>query len=129
MKRKLLGVCPVCGEHLAVTELSCKDCGTTLKGEFRLSKFDYLPNELQEFALVFIKNAGNIKGVERDLNVSYPTVKKNLDELIRRLGFSTVLTTENIVENEKMTKEEILHALKNKEITFEIAEKMLKEIK
>ena len=75
----------------------------------------------------FIKNAGNIKGVERDLNVSYPTVKKNLDELIRKLGFSTIDTSAFIVENEKMTKEDILKALKRKEITFEVAEKLLKE--
>ncbi len=127
MKKKLLGNCPVCEEKLFITELSCKDCKTTIRGEFKLSKFDYLSPELQEFALIFIKNAGNIKGVERDLNVSYPTVKKNLDELIRKLGFSTMDTSAFIVENEKMTKEDILKALKRKEITFEVAEKLLKE--
>ncbi|MDE5715376.1 MAG: DUF2089 domain-containing protein [Anaeroplasmataceae bacterium] len=124
MKKKLLGLCPVCDQRLSVTELSCKECGTTLKGEFKLSKFDYLSSELQEFALIFIKNAGNIKGVEKELNISYPTVKKNLDELIRSLGFSSL----NIAIEEKMSREEILAALKRKEITFEVAEKMLKEL-
>ncbi len=124
MRKKLLGTCPVCDGKLVVSELTCKDCGTKIKGEFNLSKFDYLSSELQEFALIFIKNAGNIKSVERDLNISYPTVKKNLDELIRNLGFDTV----NIVPEEKMTRAEILKALKNKEITFEMAEKMLKDV-
>lgn len=124
MRKKLLGNCPVCNERLFVTEMTCKDCKTQIKGEFTLSKFDYLSQELQEFALVFLKNAGNIKGVEKELNISYPTVKKNLDELISALGFDTV----NVVPEEKMTRKEILEALKNKEITFEVAEKMLKEI-
>lgn len=124
MKKKLLGTCPVCDGKLVVSELTCKDCGTKIKGEFNLSKFDYLSGELQEFALIFIKNAGNIKSVERDLNISYPTVKKNLDELIKNLGFDTV----NIIPEEKMTRTEILRALKNKEITFETAEKMLKDV-
>lgn len=123
MKKKLLGTCPFCEDKLFITELSCKSCGTRISGQFELSKFDYLSNELQQFALVFIKNAGNIKGVERDLNISYPTVKKNLDELIRALGFDTSM----VVIKEKMTRTEILSALKNKEITFEQAEKLLKE--
>lgn len=124
LKKRLLGICPICDGRLSVSELSCKECGTTVRGEFKLSKFDYLSSDLQEFAYIFIKNAGNIKGVEKELNISYPTVKKNLDELIRSLGFSTI----NIPIEEKMTREEILTALKRKEITFEVAEKMLKEL-
>ena len=61
MKKKLLGTCPVCSEKLIVSELSCKSCGTKIQGEFKLGKFDYLSEELQNFALIFIKNAGNIK--------------------------------------------------------------------
>lgn len=124
MKKKLLGNCPICNEKLVITEMSCPDCGTKLSGKFMLSRFDYLSAELQEFALVFIKNAGNIKGVEKDLNISYPTVKKNLDELIKALGFDTVA----VIEEEKMSRTEILAALRNKEVSFETAEKMLKEL-
>lgn len=123
MKKKLLGTCPFCDDKLVITELTCKSCGTKINGEFSLSKFDYLSNELQQFALVFIKNAGNIKGVEKDLNISYPTVKKNLDELIRSLGFDASMAS----IKEKMTRAEILTALKQKEISFEQAEKLLKE--
>lgn len=124
MKKKLLGNCPVCGGRFIVTELECKNCESKLQGEFQLSKFDYLSNELQEFALIFIKNAGNIKGVEKDLGVSYPTVKKNLSELIRSLGYESKM----ILTDEKMSREEVLSSLKRKEISFEEAEKMLKEL-
>ncbi len=124
MRKKLIGNCPVCNERLFVTEMTCKECKTQIKGDFTLSKFDYLSQELQEFALVFLKNAGNIKGVEKELNISYPTVKRNLDELINALGFTNVST----MPEEKMTRQEILEALKKKEISFEAAEKLLKEI-
>lgn len=124
MKKKLLGTCPVCDGRLFVTELTCRACDTKLHGEFQLSKFDYLSSELQEFALVFIKNAGNIKGVEKDLGVSYPTVKKNLAELIRNLGYES----KDVILEEKMTREEVLRALKRKELSFDEAEKLLKEL-
>lgn len=124
MKKRLLGNCPVCGDRFVVTELTCKNCDSKLQGEFQLSKFDYLSTELQEFALVFIKNAGNIKGVEKDLGVSYPTVKKNLTELIRSLGYES----REVLSDENLSREEVLRALKQKEISFEEAEKMLKEL-
>lgn len=124
MKKKLLGRCPICDGKLAVTELTCNSCDTKLKGEFQLSKFDYLTPELQEFALIFLKNAGNIKGVEKDLGVSYPTVKKNLAELIKNLGYETKV----VLPEEKLSRTEILEALKRKEISFDEAEKMLKEL-
>ena len=116
LKKKLLGACPVCGG---------KVCETKISGKFSLSKFDCLSSELQEFALIFIKNAGNIKGVEKDLGVSYPTVKKNLAELIKNLGYES----NAILPEEKMTKEEILSALRRKEIDFDEAQKLIKELK
>ena len=73
---------------------------------------------------MFIKNGGNIKLIEKELNISYPTVKKNLDELINALGFEKI----NEVEATKLTKEDVYRALKNGEISFEEAEEMLKEV-
>lgn len=123
MAKKLLGSCPVCDSKIVVSELKCTDCDTRIQGEFALSKFDYLTPEQQEFTLIFIKNAGNIKAIEKELNISYPTIKKKLDDVIKALGFDTVT-----VVAAKMTKQEILSALKRKEITFEAAEKLLKEV-
>lgn len=122
-KKKLLGTCPVCGEKLTVSELSCEECGTRYIGDFKLSKFDYLPEELQNFALVFIKNAGNIKQVEAELGISYPTVKKNLETLIDRLGFDR-----SVVSTVKLTREGVLKMLKNGEIDFDEAEELLKNL-
>ncbi len=122
-KKKLLGTCPICGERLTVKELGCDDCGTRYIGDFKLSKFDYLPEELQNFALVFIKNAGNIKQVEAELGISYPTVKKNLETLIDRLGFD-----KSVASSVKFTREGVLKMLKNGEIDFDEAEELLKNL-
>lgn len=124
MNKKVIGTCPVCGENLSVSVLTCNECNTSIHGNFNLSKFDYLSVSQQEFALVFIKNGGNIKLIEKELNISYPTVKKNLDELINALGFEKI----NEVEATKMSKEDVYKALKNGQITFDEAEEMLKEV-
>lgn len=123
MKRRILGTCPVCDARLYVTTLTCKECSTSINGEFSLSKFDYLPSELQDFALIFLKNAGNIKAIEREMNISYPTVKKYLDEVIKGLGFNNV-----DYEAPPLTRTDILKMLKNGEIDFAEAEEMLKKI-
>ncbi len=120
IRKKLLGTCPICEKKLVVSELKCLECGTTLKGEFPLSKFDYLPADLQNFALIFIKNAGNIKSIEREMNISYPTVKKYLESLIDGLNFDRAA-----ISSVAPSREDVLKMLKSGEIDFDEAEAML----
>ena len=124
MKKQIIGKCPICDGNLIVSELTCTSCNTKINVEFNLSKFDNLSPDQQNFALIFIKNQGNIKLIEKEMNISYPTVKKNLSDLINSLGFDEV----SVYENNKMTKEEIMQAIKNKEMTLDEAYKLLKEI-
>ena len=49
--------------------------------------FRSLAREHQEFIEVFVRCRGNIKEVERDLGVSYPTVRARLEDTIRALGY------------------------------------------
>lgn len=123
MERKVLGKCPVCDEKLQVTQLQCPHCKIKIEGEFTMSKFDYLTPEQQTFALVFLKNAGNIKSIENELNISYPTVKKCLDEVICGLGFQEVINN----RASKLTRKEILSMIAKDEISLEEAEKLIKD--
>lgn len=120
MKKNVLGTCPVCSSRLDVTELHCNDCDTTIRGTFKLDKFSYLSKEQKYFIEVFLKNRGNIKEIEKDLGISYPTVKKNLENVINALGYGEV------AENENLNKEAILEKLSNGEISSEEAMKMIK---
>ena len=78
--------CPVCGERLALTRLSCGDCGTELSGAFGSCDFCALGDEDRDILRVFLSSRGNMKDVERHLGVSYPTARSRFDALLGRLG-------------------------------------------
>lgn len=70
---------------MTVTEYKCKKCGITISGDFKKSDFWNLDHLQLKFAEIFLKNRGNIKDVEKELGVSYPSVKKLLDNLVSSL--------------------------------------------
>lgn len=125
MKKQVITKCPICGDELIVKKLECKNCHSVIKGDFYLSKLNYLSNEQLEFVLIFIKNAGNIKLIEKELNISYPTVKKNLEDVIKALGFQV---KENETKFNYESRKDVLTALKEEKITYEEAKELLKDI-
>ena len=85
--KKIISRCPVCDGQLKVTKLKCENCQTVIENDFTLSKFDYLSEEELHFTETFIRCRGNIKEVEKELGISYPTVRARLDGIIRALGY------------------------------------------
>jgi len=61
--------------------LACQACNSELHGTFPLPRLARLPKELQDVVEVFLRCRGNIKEVERELGISYPTVSKKLDAI------------------------------------------------
>lgn len=122
MKREISGNCPICGDPVEITEVSCNSCDTTIRGHFRMCKFCQLTKEQKDFAEIFIKNRGNIKEIERELGISYPTVKGKLDTLIEALGYKP-----QPVDNTADGRREILERLDRGEITSEEAINLLNE--
>ncbi len=55
-----------------------------------------------------MKNQGNIKAVEKEMNISYPTVKKILNDVLVTLGY------EKVKDNGADKRREILEKLANK---------------
>lgn len=100
----VISVCPVCKHDLRVAKLKCDHCDTVIEGDFTLSKFNYLETDKLYFIEVFIKNRGNIKAIEKELNISYPTVKKMLDEVITVLGYSPDQYGDDDFESEQTKK-------------------------
>lgn len=119
MAYKILCKCPVCSSRLKVTRLKCDECSTVVENKFELSKFDYLNNEQLNFVEVFLKSRGNIKDVEKELGVSYPTVRAKLDEVITTLGY-TVLK-----QKPSTDKKDVIDMLEKGEITADEALTML----
>jgi len=81
-----IGRCPQCGRPLSITQLSCAPCGLKIEGSFSNCKFCQLEQEQLNFLEVFVKCRGVIREVEKELGLSYPTVRSRLDDLIAALG-------------------------------------------
>ena len=59
--------CPSCEGKLFVTQLSCSECETTIKGQYELPQTAYLNSEDENFLKVFLAARGSIKEVEKRL--------------------------------------------------------------
>ena len=111
---RVVGKCPACSHsQYDIVKLRCRNCGTTVEGTFGLSRLGSLPNEHQEFIEIFVKCRGNIKDVERELGISYPTVRGRLDRAIEALGFAE--------QDVAARRTEVLNALERREISPEEA--------
>lgn len=119
MKREVLGKCPVCGDELFVSKLSCHNCHTHIEGDFSLCKFCKLTDEQKQFVEIFIKSRGNIKEIEKEMGISYPTVRGKLENVIESLGYNPKYS------ESKIDKKEILRKLDSGEITSDEALKLL----
>lgn len=87
MPHDVISTCPVCSNELAVTRLHCGSCGTTLEGDFSVGRFGRLSREQLALLESFLRSRGNLRDMERELGISYPTVRSRVEQLVRSLGF------------------------------------------
>src|SRR5918998_2047110 len=88
MVHDVIATCPVCTNELTITRLHCRSCGTALEGEFGVGRFGRLDRDQMALLESFLRSRGNLKEMERELGISYPTVRGRVDALIRSLGLS-----------------------------------------
>jgi hypothetical protein len=88
MARDVISTCPVCEGELAITRLHCRTCGTALEGEFGVGRFGRLSREQLALLESFLRSRGNLKDLERELGISYPTVRGRIEALLRALGLA-----------------------------------------
>lgn len=112
--------CPVCDHELTIKSYQCKHCGTKIEGDFKLDKFSRLSQEEKDFIELFVMKRGSIKDIEKELGISYPTVRNKLDEVIAALGYKVETSNSRV---------EILQMLDNGEISMEEAQKLLEQIR
>ncbi|MCP4133765.1 MAG: DUF2089 domain-containing protein [bacterium] len=107
MKKNIqeISSCPFCNGEIFIKEVECSHCHTEIRGHFRPNRFNLFSKEQLYFIEVFLKNEGNIKLVEKDLGISYPTVKSKLQKITGILGYRP---QENKEESEEKSKERII---------------------
>lgn len=96
--KKMISQCPCCNGKLYIATLQCPDCGMELKNTFQMSLFEALSDQEFSFLVAFLQHRGNLKNVQNELNISYPTAKKKLDELLARLELTE--GTDNEIDEE-----------------------------
>jgi hypothetical protein len=127
MPHDVISICPVCANELAVTRLHCRSCGTTLEGDFSVGRFGRLNRDQLTLLESFLRSRGNLREMERELGISYPTVRSRVEALVRALGFGPRADAEEIDEPPSepvvtpQTRAEILEALARHEISAEAA--------
>jgi hypothetical protein len=109
MEQTVILTCPACGGRMEATRLRCLSCDVTVEGHFAASPFERLTAEQQEFAKTFLAARGNIKLVERQLGMSYPTERNRLDAVRRARG----LPDRAAGEEEKPDVREVLDKLES----------------
>lgn len=120
----VIGQCPICGETLAVTRLHCRNCDTTVEGNFALGRLYYLRPEQLSFVETFIRCEGKITRVEQEMGMSYPAVRARLSEVIRSLGYEVGDSDREGISEE--TRKEILAQLSEGTISAEEALELLR---
>ncbi|NLW17475.1 MAG: DUF2089 domain-containing protein, partial [Firmicutes bacterium] len=84
-----------------------------------------LTPEQKHFVEVFLKSRGNIKEVERELGISYPTVRGRLDNVLEAMGYRVEQEDQAEVSRQRR---HILEQLANGEIGADEAVKLLKNL-
>jgi len=117
--------CPICGGEVVVTQISCRDCDTTIDGRFSSRTFSQLTPEQMDFVETFVRLEGKITHMEKELGFSYPTIRKLLHDVIRALGYEPG-GEEEISELSEEERQSILEGLDTGKINYEDAMKQLK---
>ena len=82
---KLPTQCPSCTEALTVSQLKCEHCTTLISGNYPLPLLLQLSEEERTFILNFFISSGSIKEMAKQAELSYPTMRNKMDDLIEKI--------------------------------------------
>jgi hypothetical protein len=122
---KIPELCPACSSSdWMITELTCRNCGNKVTVEAEPNLFSLLNPDDLNFITLFVQTKGNVKEMERELGISYWTIRRKLDEIVEFLN-----TPRAAVESPKAQRLAILERLRRGEITAQEAAALLESLK
>ena len=74
------------GSPFVVERVRLTESGIAIEGQFQLPPLARLTAEEHEFVVAFLRSGGNLRAMEREFGISYPTVKNRLDRIAGQLG-------------------------------------------
>ncbi|OHB70057.1 MAG: hypothetical protein A2W23_08255 [Planctomycetes bacterium RBG_16_43_13] len=117
---KLSGICPYCGGAMKIERTRCGACKVAVEGEIPIPRLARLSPEEREFIELFVKSSGSLKAVAQKLDISYPTVRNRLDQIIDKLKHETAADREY--------RRRILDGIEDGKISVDEAIKLLREL-
>lgn len=118
-KNEIPKKCPSCGSNMRVHLMKCSSCDTEIQGDFEPGRFSSLTDEQLDFLEIFVKSRGSLKDVGKLLDISYPTARNRLNDLVQAF--------ESINHQEASYKRiDILEQVKSGDLTVEEALDKLK---
>ena len=121
--------CPACGGPLAVTRLQCSVCGTEVTGTFAGGRLVNAPEPHASLLELFLRVRGNAKEMERELGLSYPTVRARLEEALAAVGLARPAEAPAGEPGAAARRAAVLDALERGEITAAQAAERLRGLK
>jgi hypothetical protein len=119
--------CPTCQSDLLATRLACPACHTEVTGNFTLSRLASLPEPYASLLEMFLRARGNMKEMERELGLSYPTVRARLEEALQAAGFSRANRDDGVDLHAR--RRQVLDRLQSSDITAAEAAQQLRDLK
>lgn len=124
---KIPMICPVSGKDLYVSELTSEDGSVSIRGRFEMPRLARLDPEQLSFLEVFLRSRGVISTVEKELGISYPTVRSRLDALLRSLDLMPLKDEQRReAERREAEKREVLKELEEGKISAAEAKRRLR---
>lgn len=121
----ILNECPICKGEIIATELECRHCDTKIQGRFYTGPFAGLSIEHLDFIEMFVRNEGKITRMQAEMELSYPTIRNRLHEVIRALGYEPGGDDSGLPDGD--IRKQILEDLEQGAIDYEQAMRLLKE--
>ena len=113
-------LCPICESDVKIKTLSCHGCETDFHGDFEMPRLARLEPNLQKLAEHFILCGGNLKTMAKRLDVSYPTLRKRVDDLMAAL--------EELHKQDEQKIDDILTGMEGGNVKYEKGLKTIKEM-
>lgn len=121
--------CPSCAGELVVARLHCPACGTEVAGAFGRGRLINLPEPHASLLELFLRVRGNAKELERELGVSYPTVRARLEKALAAAGLEQQVSIRAEEEESRAKRAAILEELERGAISAAEATTRLGELK
>lgn len=83
---------PISGSELYISELTAEQSGVVIRGKFEIPRYAKLKPDHAQFLEVFLRCRGILSSVEKELGLSYPTVRARLDAMLQALDLPPMKT-------------------------------------